>query len=222
MFDCPLFSKIPFLKYGFPALLSPVLVPLGQSQPAEIKWLPPVRRTSSNLKEHLENLSWQQATRQVPGFNTIATLVYHTHYYVSAVLNVLQGAPLDAKDKYSFDHPPIQSQEDRDKLLQKTWTSTCTTITYSYKTLHLFRSKKRTGPRAVQHGGYDMPDHFEGIPVDDLHIILMGMVVGAKGARARIGHADNIYGRDVGAAHDKQVVVRHKTGLARGEEFAIA
>lgn len=78
--------------------------------------------TLSNLKEHLENLSWQQATRQVHGSNTIATLVYHTHYYVSPVLNVLQGAPLDAKDKYRFGNPPIQSQEDWDKLLQKTWT----------------------------------------------------------------------------------------------------
>jgi len=35
---------------------------------------------------------------------------------------VLNGEPLDAKDKYSFDHPPIQSQEDWEKLLDKTWT----------------------------------------------------------------------------------------------------
>ena len=35
-----------------------------------------------NLKETLEGLSWQQATTQVNGFNTIATLVYHMNYYV--------------------------------------------------------------------------------------------------------------------------------------------
>ena len=34
---------------------------------------------------------------------------------------MLQGGPLDAKDKYSFDHPPAQSQEDWEKLLDKTW-----------------------------------------------------------------------------------------------------
>ena len=34
---------------------------------------------------------------------------------------MLQGGPLDAKDKYSFDHPPVQSQEDWEKLLDKTW-----------------------------------------------------------------------------------------------------
>ena len=78
--------------------------------------------TSSNVKDHLAGLTWQQATTQVDTFNTIATLVYHINYYVSAVLQVLQGEPLNAHDKYSFNHPPILSQEDWEKLLQKTWT----------------------------------------------------------------------------------------------------
>jgi len=78
--------------------------------------------TSSNLKDHLADVTWQQATTQVYSINPIATLVYHINYYVSAVLKVLQGAPLDAKDKYSFDHPSILSQEDWEKLLNKTWT----------------------------------------------------------------------------------------------------
>ncbi len=77
--------------------------------------------TSSNLKDNLADVTWQQAATQVYSFNTIATLVYHMNYYVSAVLKVLQGEPLDAKDKYSFDHPLIQSQEDWEKLLDKTW-----------------------------------------------------------------------------------------------------
>ena len=76
---------------------------------------------TSNLKEHLADLSWQQATTQVHAFNTIATLVFHTNYYVGAVLKVLQGEPLNAKDAYSFDHPPIRSQEDWEKMLEKTW-----------------------------------------------------------------------------------------------------
>jgi len=77
--------------------------------------------TSVNLKDSLAGLTWQQATTQVYSFNTIATLVYHMNYFVSAVLNVLQGNPLDAHDKYSFDCPPIQSQEEWEKLLNKTW-----------------------------------------------------------------------------------------------------
>ena len=77
--------------------------------------------TDSDLKAHLTDVTWQQATTKVYSFNTIATLVYHTGYYVSAVLKVLQGEPLHAKDKYSFDHAPIESQEDWEKLLDKTW-----------------------------------------------------------------------------------------------------
>src|SRR5450432_4761002 len=78
--------------------------------------------TASNLKENLADITWQQATTKLYSFNTIATLVYHMNYYVNAVLKVLQGEPLNARDKYSFDHPPILSQEDWEKLLDKTRT----------------------------------------------------------------------------------------------------
>ncbi len=78
--------------------------------------------TSVNLKESLADVDWQKATTQVYSFNTIATLVYHINYYVSAVLKVLQGEALDASDKYSFDLPPILSLEEWEKLLDKTWT----------------------------------------------------------------------------------------------------
>jgi uncharacterized damage-inducible protein DinB len=77
--------------------------------------------TTSNLKDQLADVTWQQATTKVYSFNTIATLVYHTNYYVSAVLKVLQGESLNAKDEYSFAHPPINSQEDWENLLNKAW-----------------------------------------------------------------------------------------------------
>jgi hypothetical protein len=77
--------------------------------------------TSVNLKEALADVTWQHATTRVDSLNTIATLVYHTNYYISAVSKVLQGAPLNAKDKYSFDHPPIRSQEDWKNLMDQTW-----------------------------------------------------------------------------------------------------
>jgi hypothetical protein len=77
--------------------------------------------TSVNLKDTLADVTWQQATTQVQSLNNIATLVYHVHYYISAVTKVLEGGPLEAKDIYSFGHPPIQSQEDWQALLDKTW-----------------------------------------------------------------------------------------------------
>ena len=78
--------------------------------------------TSVNLQDSLADITWQQATTQVYSLNTISALVYHINYYVSAVLKVLQGESLNAHDKYSFDRPPIKSQEDWEKLLEKTWT----------------------------------------------------------------------------------------------------
>ncbi len=78
--------------------------------------------TSVNLKETLADISWQQATKKVYSFNTIAILVYHMNYYVGVVTRVLQGQPLDGKDSDSFNCPPIESAEDWEKLVRKTWT----------------------------------------------------------------------------------------------------
>ena len=78
--------------------------------------------TAINLKETLTGISWQQAITRVYTFNTIAALVYHMNYYMSAVGKVLEGEPLNAHDKFSFDHPPILSQKDWEKLCDKTWT----------------------------------------------------------------------------------------------------
>jgi hypothetical protein len=77
--------------------------------------------TAVNLKESLAGVNWQQATTKIYSLNTIATLVYHTSYYVGVVLKASQGEPLNAHDKYSFDLPPIQSQQDWEKMLDKTW-----------------------------------------------------------------------------------------------------
>ena len=77
--------------------------------------------TAVNLKDTLTDVNWQQATTKVYSFNTIGALVYHISYYVIAVSMVLQGEPLDAHDKYSFDHPPILAQEDWEKLLNNFW-----------------------------------------------------------------------------------------------------
>ena len=77
--------------------------------------------TAVNMKQTLVDVNWEQAITQVYNLNTISRLVYHTHYYVEALMNVLQGEALNAKDKFSFDHPSIQSEEDWQKLLNKTW-----------------------------------------------------------------------------------------------------
>jgi hypothetical protein len=76
--------------------------------------------TYSNVKDNLAGISWEKAVRKVHSFNSIAALVYHINYFVIAANDVLQGKPLVAHDKYSFEVPPIQSQEDWQQLVNKT------------------------------------------------------------------------------------------------------
>jgi uncharacterized damage-inducible protein DinB len=77
--------------------------------------------TGVSLKETLSDVHIKEATAVSYSFNTIAALVFHMNYYVDAILKVLQGGPLDAHDRNSFDHPPVLSETDWERLLAKTW-----------------------------------------------------------------------------------------------------
>ena len=77
--------------------------------------------TDVNLKDSLAGVNYQQATTQIYRCNTIAALVFHMNYYVSRVLKVFQGQPLDAHDNNAFDVPPITSEEEWEKLLNQFW-----------------------------------------------------------------------------------------------------
>jgi uncharacterized damage-inducible protein DinB len=77
--------------------------------------------TCVNLRDTLTDVNWEEANAKVRDMNTILTLTYHMYYYVAAVLKVLQGEPLNAKDEYSFKHPAINSQEEWESLLQQYW-----------------------------------------------------------------------------------------------------
>ncbi|MEY4432931.1 MAG: hypothetical protein RLZZ44_1061 [Bacteroidota bacterium] len=75
--------------------------------------------TFVNLKDTLADITWQEAITQYQDSNTIATLLFHINYYVNPVARVLQGEPLNASDKFSFDCPSITSQEEWEHLVQK-------------------------------------------------------------------------------------------------------
>lgn len=72
---------------------------------------------NTNYKDQIESVNWQQATQQVGSLNTIALLTFHINYYVGGLLKVFQGGPLDIRDKYSFDMPPIASEADWKNLI---------------------------------------------------------------------------------------------------------
>lgn len=73
--------------------------------------------TAVSLKDALEGVFWEQATTKVGDLNTIVSLVFHIDYYINAVVNVLQGGSLEANDKYSFEHPEVNSEEDWQALI---------------------------------------------------------------------------------------------------------
>lgn len=77
--------------------------------------------TSVNLQDTLADVTWQEATRQIDDTNTIATLVYHMHYYVREVTKVLEGGALEAKDKYSFATPNFSSADEWQAFCDSLW-----------------------------------------------------------------------------------------------------
>ena len=75
--------------------------------------------TGTNFKKEIVDLDWQDAIKKVDDFNTIADLTFHIHYYIEGVMRVLEGGPLDIRDKFSFDAPPINSEKDwKDRVNQ--------------------------------------------------------------------------------------------------------
>lgn len=75
---------------------------------------------NTNLKAELSDVTWEQAIAKVGDHNTIAALTFHLNYYVAGLVRVFEGGPLDIRDKYSFDMPPIESPADWEKLRHKT------------------------------------------------------------------------------------------------------
>ena len=72
--------------------------------------------TNLNLKAQLDDVNFEMALTKYDSLNSIAMLAFHINYYLEGVMNVFEGGTLDIKDKYSYDMPPISSQEDWDDM----------------------------------------------------------------------------------------------------------
>ncbi|REC80345.1 DUF1572 domain-containing protein [Chryseobacterium elymi] len=77
---------------------------------------------NTNFKDKLSDVTWEQAIAKIDSLNTIAMLTFHIHYYISGIVNVLEGGELEIKDQFSFDLPPIESAEQWESLLNRLWT----------------------------------------------------------------------------------------------------
>ncbi|NIF05634.1 DinB family protein [Chryseobacterium sp. Tr-659] len=76
---------------------------------------------NTNFKAQLSDVTWKEAVTKIESLNTIAMLTFHIDYYIAGVTNVFEGGDLEIKDQYSFDLPPVESQEQWDTLLNKLW-----------------------------------------------------------------------------------------------------
>jgi len=76
---------------------------------------------NTNFKNELTEVDWKIANTRYQNLNTIAVLSQHIHYYIRGVKNVLKGGKLEISDKYSFDFPEIQSQQEWSNFLDTFW-----------------------------------------------------------------------------------------------------
>lgn len=79
---------------------------------------------NTNCKDQLDNLDWKIANTKFQSTNTISILAQHIHYYINGIKNVFEGGDLEIKDKYSFNFPPIASQNEWRSFLNKFWNDT--------------------------------------------------------------------------------------------------
>ena len=76
---------------------------------------------NTNFKDQLNDVTWEEATTKIADLNTIAMLTFHIDYYIAGLVNVFEGGDLEIRDQFSFDLPPIESQEQWETLLNKLW-----------------------------------------------------------------------------------------------------
>jgi hypothetical protein len=72
--------------------------------------------TDLNLKSQLDDVDVEMANTKYQSLNTIALLAFHLNYYLEGVMNVFKGGALVIRDKYSYNMPPITSQEEWDTM----------------------------------------------------------------------------------------------------------
>ncbi len=71
------------------------------------KWV-----ANTNYKEQLDEVDLTIANKTVFGLNTIAVLTFHVNYYLAGLLDAFRTGELTISDKFSFDAPALNSEED--------------------------------------------------------------------------------------------------------------
>ncbi|WP_346239156.1 DinB family protein [Niabella insulamsoli] len=76
------------------------------------KWI-----ANTNYKEQLAQTSFETAIAVRSDLNSIAALTFHINYYLRGLLDAFKTGTLTIRDKFSFDLPPISSEEEWRQLV---------------------------------------------------------------------------------------------------------
>ena len=75
--------------------------------------------TEVNLKELLSDVTVDEANKQFGKLNTIVRLTYHINYFMEIIIKVLKGSPLVGNDKFSFDHPDVETSQEWQDMINR-------------------------------------------------------------------------------------------------------
>ena len=70
----------------------------------------------TNYRDQLSQVNYEKAIHKVENLNSISALTYHVNYYISGVLQVLNGGELTIRDKFSFDLPSPLCEDEWSEL----------------------------------------------------------------------------------------------------------
>lgn len=79
---------------------------------------------NTNVKDQLEHLDWTIATQKIDTLHTISELAQHLHYYLNGIKEAIAHGKLEIRDAYSFDFPPMASQEQWEAFQNRFWKDT--------------------------------------------------------------------------------------------------
>lgn len=85
---------------------------------------------NTNYKNELVNLDYKIANKKIDSLNSISVLAQHIHYYIAGILNVYINNKLEIRDKFSFDFPPMESQQAWVSFITRFWADTELLIKY--------------------------------------------------------------------------------------------
>jgi hypothetical protein len=72
---------------------------------------------NTNFKAQISAINKDQATHNIMNLNTVAALTFHLNYYLKGILDAVASGELSIRDKFSFDLPPIESEQDWQNLV---------------------------------------------------------------------------------------------------------